>query len=64
VSRHPQNGPSLSKAPPKNLARKAAPSPARQEAARAEAERDAAEERRFHKDPGAWVMEQLRKEKK
>jgi hypothetical protein len=39
VGRHPQNGPSFSEAPQKNLPRKAAPSPGRQDAARAEAER-------------------------
>lgn len=61
MARHPQNGPSFSKAPPKNLPRKAVPSPARQQAARAEVERDAANERRFHKGPGAWLLEQLRK---
>lgn len=59
--RHPQNGPSLSKAPPKNAPRKAAASPARREAARAEAARDAAKERRTHKDLVGWTIEQMLK---
>jgi hypothetical protein len=64
-SRHPSNGPSLSKATYKASRPGPAPSPERQRAEVELAATDAAKQRRFlqlmHNDPDAWFKEYFKK---
>jgi hypothetical protein len=52
---HPNNGPSLSKAPPKKQRLSASPSPTRRQAELDQTARDTAKAREFNKDGMAWA---------
>jgi len=60
VSRHPQNGPTFSKAPPKKRNGMPVVSPARRQAEQEQTARDCAKTREFSKDPAAWVQKHMR----
>jgi hypothetical protein len=62
--KHPQNGPSLSKAPPKKRKTVLAASPARRQAELEQTARDCAKTREFNKDPVAWMQEHMLKGKR
>jgi len=57
VSKHPQNGPTFSKAPPKQRMPRAAHSPAREQAEQNQKARECADRRRMRKDPIGWLRE-------
>lgn len=59
TNKHPNNGPSLSNAPPKRQMPGAAPSPAREQAKLDQDARDCAKAREFNKSPIAWIRNRL-----